>query len=370
MSRRSFGSVRRLPSGRWQASYRHPHLAKRIVGPNTWKAKTDATAWLAAEETKLRTGSATVDRSGGKVRFAEYAEQWMDQRVLRDRTREVYASQLKVHILPEFAKLSLAGITPERVRKWNSALAKSQPSMAPKAYRQLRTILGTAVDDGLIAENPCRVRGAAQESSTERSIPTVEQVYELATAIEPRFRALVLIAAFCGLRKSECFGLARRHVDLEASYPRVVVERQRTEVAGKGLVFAELKTEAARRAVAIPASLVEELAHHLCTYVGSDPQALVFTLERTGDVPRASSWTRIWNNARREANLETMRFHDLRHLAGTLSAIAGGTLKEIRPASDTPHPKLRWFTSTSLRAAMVNSPARSIVSSVARDSRC
>ena len=322
--------VRRLPSGRWQASYHHPHLAKRIAGPTTWNAKADATAWLSAEETKLRSGGSTIDSRRGKVRFAAYADDWMEHRVLRDRTREVYASQLKVHILPEFGKLTLLGITAERVRKWNSLLAKSQPSMAPKAYRQLRTILGTAVDDGLIAENPCRVRGAAQESSSERSIPTVEQVYELASTIEPRFRVLVLVAAFCGLRKSECFGLARRHVELGGPYPSLVVERQRNEVAGKGLVFAELKTDAARRIVAIPGSLTDEIVHHLDKHVDAEPDSLLFTLERTGDIPRASSWTRIWNHARNGAGLSTMRFHDLRHLAGTLSAIAGGTLKEIQ----------------------------------------
>lgn len=55
-------------------------------------------------------------------------------------------------------------------------------------------------------------------------------------AIEPRFRALILVAAFCGLCKSECFGLARRHVDLDGAYPRLIVERQRNEVSGKGLV--------------------------------------------------------------------------------------------------------------------------------------
>ncbi len=322
--------VRRLPSGRWQASYLHPHLGKRVPGPNTWKAKADANVWLSSEETKLRSGGTTVDSRRGKIRFTAYAEDWMGQRVLRDRTREVYASQLKVHILPEFGGFTLVGITAEHVRKWNSSLLKKQPSMAPKAYRQLRTILGTAVDDGLISENPCRVRGAAQENSSERTIPTVEQVYDLAGAIEPRFRTLVLIAAFCGLRKSEGLGLARRHVDLGDPYPRLIVERQRIEVAGKGLVFSEPKTKAARRAVAIPASIIDEIVLHLDRYVDEDPDSLLFTLKSTGDVPRSSSWTRIWNHARGKSGLPSMRFHDLRHLAGTLSAIAGGTLKEIQ----------------------------------------
>ncbi len=322
--------VRKLPSGRWQASYHHPHLSKRVPGPNTWMTKADATAWLSSEETKLRSGVSPIDIGRGKVSFVAYAEEWLENRPLRDRTREVYASQLKVHILPEFGATRLSGITPERVRKWNSRLAKTAPAMAPKAYRQLRTMLETAVEDGIIAQNPCRVRGGAQENSIERSIPTIEQVHKLASSIEPRFRMLVLVAAFCGLRKSECFGLARRHVVQTGSNTRLVVERQRNEVAGKGVVFAELKTDAAYRKVVIPQSLVDDLAEHLERYVGPGPDDLLFTMERTCDMPRASSWTRLWNQARSGAELPTMRFHDLRHLAGTLSAIAGGTLKEIQ----------------------------------------
>jgi integrase len=328
--RRDFGTIRKLPSGRWQASYHHPRLGKRIGGPATWKAKADATAWLAAEETKLRRGAQTVDPRRGRIKFGSYADQWMAERVLRDRTREVYASQLRVHILPEFADVTLSGITPEHVRTWNASMVRSSPSMAPKAYRQLRTILTTAVEDGLLAENPCHVRGASQESSAERQIPTIDEVALLAEAIEPRFRCLVLIAAFCGLRKSECFGLARCHIRLDEPYPRVLVERQRLEVAGKGLVFAPLKTEAAARAVAIPQSVVGEIEVHLANYVGVDPEALLFTTVRSGDMPRASAWMRLWNKARTGAELEDVRFHDLRHLAGTLAAIAGGTMKELQ----------------------------------------
>ncbi len=57
---------------------------------------------------------------------------------------------------------------------------------------------------------------------------------------------------------------------------------------------------------------------------------MLFATERSGDVPRSSSWQRIWNEARAQAGLPDLRFHDLRHLAGTLTALAGGTIKEIQ----------------------------------------
>lgn len=322
--------VRKLASGRWQASYHNPELGRRVNAPTTWNTKADATAWLASEETKLRTGKTVVDPKRGQVRFKHYAADWLETRNLRPRTREIYESQLRVHILPTFGNVTLLGITPERVRQWNADLTKRQPAMAPKCYRQLRTMLSTAVDDGLIAENPCRVKGASQERTAERDIPTIAQVQALADGIQPRFRITVLLAAYCGLRKSEIFGLARRHLNLNTDSPTVTVERQRTELRGQGLVFADLKTDAAYRTVAIPISLADELQHHLDTYTGDEPDALLVTIESTADSPRSSTWQPIWRQAREAADAPNIRFHDLRHLAGTLTAIAGGTLKEIQ----------------------------------------
>lgn len=157
----------------------------------------------------------------------------------------------------------------------------------------------------------------------------MEQVQALADGIDPRFRVAVLVAAFCGLRKSEIFGLSRKHLNLNSDSPSILVERQRTEVKGKGLVFADLKTDAAHRKVALPPSLKSELLHHLDNYVEEGEESLLVTIESTGDTPRSSTWQPIWKQARESAKTN-IRFHDLRHVAGTLTAIAGGTLKEIQ----------------------------------------
>ena len=63
MVRRSFGLVRKLPSGRWQASYHHPKFGKRVNAPSTFQSKGDANAWLSAQETGFRGGGPVVDPS-------------------------------------------------------------------------------------------------------------------------------------------------------------------------------------------------------------------------------------------------------------------------------------------------------------------
>jgi hypothetical protein len=97
--------------------------------------------------------------------FADYAQRWVEDRLVRERTRSINQSLLKVHILPELGTATLSGITTERVRAWNARMVRNQPTMAPKAYRLLRTILTTAVDDGLLEANPCRIRLAGTMST-------------------------------------------------------------------------------------------------------------------------------------------------------------------------------------------------------------
>jgi integrase len=92
---------------------------------------------------------------------------------------------------------------------------------AAKAYRLLKAIMNTAVDDGLIRRNPCRIKGAAQDRSPERRALTVRQVFDLADAIDPRYRALILLAVFASLRWGELAALRRTDIDLDAGTVRI-----------------------------------------------------------------------------------------------------------------------------------------------------
>ena len=90
------------------------------------------------------------------------------------------------------------------VRDWYSKLTVTAGAdQAAKSYRLLRAILNTAVDDELIARNPCRIRGGGAEHADERPMIDAELVFRLAHAITPGLRALVIVAGFAGLRTGE-----------------------------------------------------------------------------------------------------------------------------------------------------------------------
>ena len=118
---RSFGTIRKLPSGRYQARYWY--LGKQVTAGTTFATKTDARAFLAGIDTDLKRGT-FVDPVAGKVTFGEYAGSWLDQRPAQPRTRETYESQLN-RLLPTFANHDPSSITPAEVRTWHGRLSKS-----------------------------------------------------------------------------------------------------------------------------------------------------------------------------------------------------------------------------------------------------
>jgi integrase len=325
--RRSFGSVRRLPSGRWQARYRDA-AGKTHAAPETFATRPEAARFLAQVETDLARGEWTDPRAG-RVLFAEWAARWRETTTnLRPNTRALHAYLLRRFLLPAFAGIALADVDLMAVRSWLAALEAERvsPNTVAKAYRLLARIMDTAVDASLIARNPCSVKGAATERAPEMRVATVAQVAALAQAIDPRFRALVLVAAYAGLRWGELVGLRVKRVDL--LHGRITVAEQATEIDGH-FTWGPPKTEAGRRTVTLPAVAAEALAEHLAAYSQPGPEGLVFTSTEGALLRRSNFQRRVWRPATRAVGLAGLRFHDLRHTSATLSIAAGASTREL-----------------------------------------
>src|SRR5512132_3558003 len=215
MGRRRFGSVRRLPSGRWQVRYRTSD-GRQHTAPETFATKTEATRHLAQVETDLSRGQWRDPRLG-RTTFAAWATRWETTPVnLRGNTQATYLNLLRRYLLPTFGPMRLADLDAMAVRAWLAKLERDGvgASTQAKAYRLLSRILGTAIESGYLTRNPCTIRGAASEPAPEMRFATVAEVAALADAIPPRFRALVLVAAYTSLRWGELAGLRVKRVDL------------------------------------------------------------------------------------------------------------------------------------------------------------
>ena len=164
---RSFGNIRKLPSGRYQARYWR--LGKQVAADTTFASKTDARRWLATVEADMIRG-VRVDPDAGRIPFGKYAARWVAERPVRPRTREIYEGQLR-HIVPVFANVHLCDVHPVDVRTWHGRLAASglHHNTVAKIYRLFRSIMTTAVDVGLIARNPVRIKSRHRWSLAPRS---------------------------------------------------------------------------------------------------------------------------------------------------------------------------------------------------------
>jgi integrase len=322
--RRRFGRVRKLPSGRWQARYRAPD-GQDHRAPETFKTKTAADRWLAALETDLARGQ-WIDPRAGAVLLTDYAETWLAGRAdLKVRTRELYRWLLGKYVIPQLGHLRLEELTPSSVRAWHATLLRDgSPTPTRQAYALLRAMLNTAVSDELLLRNPCLVRGAGVARSGERTTATLAQVQALADAVPPRYRMLILLAAWSGARWGELVALSRDRLDLERGTMRI--DRQYVELEDNSLVLDTPKTAAGIRTVHIPPHLLPDLRAHLEDH--RNHPTLVFTTGFGRPLSRGG-FRSTWVKARQHAGLPDFRFHDLRHTGNTLAATTGASTKEL-----------------------------------------
>ncbi|GGQ64093.1 tyrosine-type recombinase/integrase [Streptomyces pilosus] len=324
--RRQFGRVRKLPSGRYQARYVGPDGMLRPA-PETFRTKKDADAWLADKQTEMRRGD-WHDPDAGKVAFGPYAAAWIEEREVTTRTRQLYASLLRHHLAPTFEPVNVADISPPLVRRWRAdkLAAGTGPTTVAKAYALLRAILGTAVADQMIRRNPCTIKGASVVHTPERPTATVQEVYDLADAIQPRYRVLVLMAGFLGLRWGELIGLHRRDIDLD--HAAVRVRRAVAELNNGQREIKAPKSAAGKRTVSIPAAILPEIREHLNKYAEPGADGRVFVGAK-GATPRRNHFNRLWRKACDDIGVKALHFHDLRHTGNTLAASTGASTREL-----------------------------------------
>lgn len=295
----------------------------------TFRTKREAETFE-AQEIADRSRSTWIDPRAANVSLDEYATRWLKTRAqLRPRTRELYEGLLRLHILPDLGALTLGQLTSAGIRQWHGdlhAARKPGASTVAKAYRLLRTILNTALEDGIIGKNPCLIEGAGVERAPERPTATIPQAFALADAIDERYRLMIVLATFGGLRLGELLGMKRCDVDLENA--TVHVEGQALELKSGARITGPPKSDAGRRVVAVPPQIVDELRGHLDKWTDAEPDSLLFT-EPDGLPLTRRIWNLRWKAARTKAKVEHLHFHDLRHTANTLAAATGASTKEL-----------------------------------------
>lgn len=320
--RRHFGSVRRLPSGRYQASYWH--LAERHVAPQTFTTKADSQMWLSNIETTIHKGE-WVDPAAGRMTVAELADRWKERDPSkRSSTLARDDAILRVHIAPVLGTRSIHHVTPTDIQRLVNGWAQHQAARTViRQYAVVRALFAYAARARWVARTPCDAIKLPRPHDAQRRVPTPEEVAAIAHAVRGPYRSMVWLGVVLGLRWGEVAGLTVDSLDLLKG--TITVSRQLTR-AGQ---LAAPKSRAGVRALTIPAPLADRLAQHMAAtgLAGQDGAVLLFRASN-GEALRYSNWRqRVWVPAVKAAGLDGVSFHDLRRTCASEMVALGIDVK-------------------------------------------
>lgn len=298
----------------------------------SFKTHTDAKRWKAVLEGDLVNGS-FLDPKDGAVTLASFIAEHRSTLTMhvRPSTRVRVEGIYNGHIIPEFGSLPMSAVTAPVVGAW---VSKMMLSMSAASVRKnahvLSKVFDLAISYGVVKANPVSPVRLPAEVKREQQFLTHSQAWDLAESIHPRFKAMVLVAVFGGMRAGEIAAIRRKHVIPERN--QIVVRETLVDVKGH-VQFGPPKTKTSLRTVTIPRSIMGDLVEHMTKYTGKDPDALVFTGTRGVVVRRSWFYRYYWLPATQKAGLNGLRFHDLRHTFVALWVSLGRNPKEVSKAA-------------------------------------
>jgi integrase len=289
--------LRRLPSGKWQATVRGPDGRKHTF---THPLKSVTRAW-AAEQESSRARGAFKDPRAGQVTVAVWHEKWWRARVVEPETKRGDASVVGKHLLPYWGGWQLADIGRLDVQAWVARMETDGVgrSAIARAYNLFATMLGAAVEEDVIGRSPCRKITLPTIPKRPPFFFTREEVAAVLGQLGEPWRTLVLLKVYTGMRWGEIAGLKIERIDWSRS--RLHVVGVMTRRGWKPYP----KSKKSYRELSLPPHVLAALARH----VGDRDAGLVFTTVTPGregrDLSDANFRKYVWYPALDRARLCT-----------------------------------------------------------------
>lgn len=318
-------AIRKLPSGKYQATVRLPG-GKRVTRSD--RLRKVVADWGRAEEERITRGE-WRDQRASRITFDEWRDRFIAARVVEPETARRDRGVVTNHLDPQWSGWRLAAISRLEVQGWVKHMqAGGVGAHAIRhAYNLLATMLGAAVDDGLIVDNPCR---RIDLPATPTKLPqwfTPEQVDAICEHLPATYVVGVRLMSWCGLRWGECAGLRvgdvnflRRRLTVVGSMPQ------------RGGVWKEYpKTSKSRREIPVPPHVLALLAP---LAAGRGPGDLLFLTERPFRGERrpwsGANWRVRWYEAVDAAGAPRFSPHALRHTAASWLVQQGVPLYDVQ----------------------------------------
>jgi integrase len=349
--KRLFGYIRKLPSGRFQASYVGPD-GKRYFGPGSYRARKDANEWLARRQVEIQSEEWQAPRKRQASRRSEeistegatlssVLEEFLSTKLtknakpLRENTKDYYRRVAK-SALSTFENLPLSSITKEQVDEWYlNRVSESKITTASKGYKLLNMVMKWAIKEKIVSENPCSIEGAQSATSGKPvGYPLPEEVRSISRNMPPELRFAVLLGSYAGLRYGELTELRRKDIlfyfENGQEHFKINVHRA-VAYFDKSFHVGPPKSKLGIRTIEVNNSLIPELRDHLSQFVDGSSESLLFP-SRDGHWLRHDAFIRPWRRAIAASGLvgRALTPHSMRHFGATQMVTAGATLAELK----------------------------------------
>jgi integrase len=319
-------SITKRPDGRWRARYRD---AAGKEHAKHFTRKVDGQRWLDEVTAAVMTGQ-YVDPKAGRVTFAAYFSEWSARQVWAPNT--VKAMQLAAESTT-FADVPLARLRRSHRESWVKSM--DSRGLAPGTIRtrvnNVRAVLRAAVRDRVIANDPSERLTLPRDRRREvaMTLPTTEEVASILGACAKSYRALVALAGFAGLRLGEAAGLQVGDVDF---LRRSLTVRRQIQRLNGGDIDVRPPKYGSERTVFLADGLLAMLSAHIADHrPGEDPQRWLFATH-TGQPPHQNTVGHFWRSACRDAGVEGLTLHDLRHFYASGLIAAGCDVVTVQRA--------------------------------------
>lgn len=318
------GSVRKRPSGNWEARWYDDCGSRHTKGG--FATKTEALDFLdpkVKDVLAVRRGDVATLRRRRMPTLGELADEFTGQHVAEQSTIDSLKFRLRYALdgpkldgEAGWRDVPIDRLNPTEIGAWRKALPLRSGYGIHKALRQ---VLHYAVRAKLLDENPAAAVPNPEPKRTEVQTFELAELDLLADELSPTFRPIPVFAALTGLRPCEWAGLARRDIDHAAG----VVTIRRTVVDGQEKPYG--KTDRSLRTVPLPARAAEALAA-LPPRLDSP---LLFPASRGGPIALQPWRNREWTPGLRAAGLDHRSPYALRHTYASLMIAAGVSLFEL-----------------------------------------
>ncbi|MFD4525012.1 tyrosine-type recombinase/integrase [Streptomyces sp. NPDC058470] len=316
--------------------------------------KTRAEVTDAVRELERQRDAKTMRKPGKPWTVKTWLTHWVDNIAplgVNENTMVGYGVAVRKHLIPGLGAHRLDRLKPEHIEHFYGTMQANgrKAGTIHQIHRTFRTALNEAVRRGHLGQNPVRLAKAPRVREQEVEPYPVEDVQRLLRAAdERRNSARWAVALALGLRQGEALGLKWTDVDLDRGVLMVRRSRRRPRYAhgcgdtcGRKAGYcpqrqrtnpetADTKSRAGRRAVGLPAQLVDLLRTHRTKQEAERLEAgdkwtdegwLFATETGRGTSPRTDYDD--WKELLRDAKVRDSRLHDARHTAATVLLILG-----------------------------------------------